>query len=72
VVLHKRKILARRVSPQQKKNPPRRKRKKKEQGTKGEKVKPHLPIQGHEKLHEKRERERERERENFKTSRETF
>jgi hypothetical protein len=32
--------------------------KKKEHQTKGKEVKPHLLIQGHEKLHEKREKER--------------
>jgi hypothetical protein len=57
VVIHKSKILARRVSPQQKKDPQKRKRNKKEQGTKGKEVKPHLLIQGHDKLHKKREDE---------------
>jgi hypothetical protein len=30
--------------------------KEKEQGSKGKEVKPHLPIQGHGKLHDKKER----------------
>jgi hypothetical protein len=37
---------------QQEKNP--QKEGKEEQGSKGKEVKPHLPIQGHEKLHEKK------------------
>jgi hypothetical protein len=57
VVLHKRKILPRRASLQQKKDPQKWKRKKKEKEQKGREVKPHLPIQGHEKLHERSEDE---------------
>jgi hypothetical protein len=41
---------------QQEKNP--QKEGKEEQGSKGKEVKPHLPIQGHEKLHEKKEDEK--------------
>jgi hypothetical protein len=58
----KAKILERRVPPQKKNDPQKIKEGK---GTKGKEVKPHLPIQGREKLHE---REREREDENFKSS----
>jgi hypothetical protein len=43
-----------RVSPQQKNDP--RKKREKEQGSKVKEVKPHLPIQGHEKVHEKTQR----------------
>jgi hypothetical protein len=49
-------MTARRVSPSKRRIL--KKEGKEEQGSKGKEVKPHLPIQGHEKLHEKKEDEK--------------
>jgi hypothetical protein len=56
VILHKENSYKNSLPPTKEGSSTKRKSKEKEQRSKGKEVKPHLPIQGHETLHEKREK----------------